>query len=182
LGGFLIANGIDNFQAGFSQALFGHQRDPLTVQLLERGGMSRSAAHLTNDLFGIVGTVGGSALQIAKAASIAYRMPEFHGYGGYAECRWGRKGWELKPHYLQQRVNRNMFSFINDRFYSGHALDQMQNRGIPPSVVENTLKIGQIKPDVKVKGRLNYYDRINDVTVITEESCDEIVTTFFGER
>ena len=76
LGGFLIAHGIDNFQTGMNQAITGHYHDPLTVQLFEKTGMSHNAAHLTNDFMGIIGTLSGSAVQIAKAASTGYLFPE----------------------------------------------------------------------------------------------------------
>ncbi len=58
---------------------------------------------------------------------------------------------------------------INGIKYSGHALDRMQDRGIMPSIVENTIKIGQ-KSFNKIPGRTQYYDEINRVRVI----CDEL--------
>ncbi len=65
---------------------------------------------------------------------------------------------------------RNTPSTINGRSYSGHALDQMQNRGIPTRVVENTITQG--KPTTRVvEGKIttNYYDPVNNVTAVTNE-------------
>jgi len=36
---------------------------------------------------------------------------------------------------------------IGDRNYSGHALDQMQGRGVPPSAVEDAINNGNSEPD-----------------------------------
>ena len=70
IGGFLIlAHGLDNFQAGLSQAMSGESRTAATVQLLQKAGLSQSQAHLTNDVLGIAGSMG--AVAICKAASTA---------------------------------------------------------------------------------------------------------------
>lgn len=65
---------------------------------------------------------------------------------------------------------RNTPKTIRGRSYSGHALDQMENRGIPPRVVDNTIKTGnpteRIRNGVKTT---NYYDNVNDVTVVTND-------------
>ncbi len=60
---------------------------------------------------------------------------------------------------------RNAPGRIGGRQYSGHAFDQMQNRGLTPSVVENTLKVGQRTPGNQ-PGTLKVFDVENNVTVI----------------
>ena len=40
----------------------------------------------------------------------------------------------------------NIPTEINGTQYTGHALDQMQGRGIPPSVVQNTIDVGTTSP------------------------------------
>jgi hypothetical protein len=35
---------------------------------------------------------------------------------------------------------------IGGRWYTGHALDQMQGRGLMPSVIEDTIKTGTASP------------------------------------
>ncbi len=68
---------------------------------------------------------------------------------------------------------------INGRKYFGHALDQMQNRGIPPSVVENAIKTGNKTPD-PITGRIQYHDPINKITVIIEEKTGDVITAIGG--
>lgn len=69
---------------------------------------------------------------------------------------------------------------IGDRDYSGHALDQMQGRGVPPSVVEDTIQNGQQSPD-PIPGRTRNYSPDNNVTVVTE-SDGKVVTVIPGRR
>jgi uncharacterized protein DUF4258 len=84
----------------------------------------------------------------------------------------GKKGWELKNSKYQP--TRNIVTNIDGRLYRGHALDQMQNRGIPPSVVEETLRNGkQVKtPSL---GTVEYYDSANKIKVILNEQ-EEVIT------
>jgi hypothetical protein len=56
---------------------------------------------------------------------------------------------------------------IGGRTFGGHALDQMRNRGLMPSVVENTIHSGVMSAD-PIVGRLRYFDSVNNMTVITE--------------
>ncbi|WP_156470000.1 DUF4258 domain-containing protein, partial [Acetobacter cerevisiae] len=53
--------------------------------------------------------------------------------------------------------------------YSGHALDQMQNRGVTPSVVENTITTGTRVPG-NTSGTFEYIDNINGVNVVVNSS------------
>jgi RHS repeat-associated protein len=76
--------------------------------------------------------------------------------------------------------NVNSGQKLNGREYSGHAIDQMQGRGIPPSVVEDTIRTGTKSPD-PIPGRIRYYDAVNDLTVVTE-SNGTVVTVMHGER
>jgi len=68
---------------------------------------------------------------------------------------------------------------VNGIEYKKHAFDQMQSRGITPSVVENTIKNGTATPG-KNPGTTAYYDKTNNVTVITN-SNGAVITTSFGE-
>jgi len=89
--------------------------------------------------------------------------------GGFS----GKKGWELKnPKY---QSTRNAVTDIDGRLYRGHALDQMQNRGVPPSVVEQTIQNGKIVNVDQNLGTVDYYDPINKIKVILNEK-DEVVT------
>jgi RHS repeat-associated protein len=75
----------------------------------------------------------------------------------------GRKGSPLDV------VGANKGSNINGRDYSGHALDRMQGRGIPLSVVEDTIKNG-VSAIGKMPNTTHYTNNINGVQVITNSS------------
>jgi RHS repeat-associated protein len=72
----------------------------------------------------------------------------------------------------------NVSTTIGGRRFTGHAIDQMQGRGIPPSAVENTIQVGRVGAG-KLLGRITYYDPINNLTVVTE-STGEVVTVHYG--
>lgn len=74
---------------------------------------------------------------------------------------------------------RNADTVIGKRTFSGHALDQMQNRGYTPSVVENAIQRGVRSPD-PIPGRFRFYDQNNNITVITEG--DRVITIIPGRR
>jgi len=69
----------------------------------------------------------------------------------------------------------NTPTVIGERKFTGHALDQMRGRGLPPSVVENTVQTGIPYPG-NTPGTTQYYDPINDVTVVVNENGDVITT------
>ena len=56
---------------------------------------------------------------------------------------------------VERGTNPN--AIIGGRDFSNHALDQMQGRGVMPSVVENTVRVGKASPD-PIPGRIRYYD------------------------
>ena len=74
----------------------------------------------------------------------------------------------------------NPDAIISERDYGGHAIDQMQGRGVPPSVVENTIRTGTTSLDL-IPGRIRHYDSANNMTVITE-SDGTVVTVITGRR
>jgi hypothetical protein len=73
---------------------------------------------------------------------------------------------------------RNQATTISERQFTGHALDQMQNRGFMPSVVENTIKQGTIFPTRA--GTTGFYDSLNNVRVITDSASGRVVTVIPG--
>ncbi|WP_343346252.1 DNRLRE domain-containing protein [Terrisporobacter petrolearius] len=77
-----------------------------------------------------------------------------------------------------QRV-RNTSTSISGRKYSGHALDRMQDRGIMPSVIENTIKYGSITPR-GYGGKTQYYDSVNNVSVVLNEA-GKVITVTYGK-
>jgi filamentous hemagglutinin len=72
----------------------------------------------------------------------------------------------------------NAATTINEIDYSAHGIDQMQGRGIPPSVVQNTIQNGVVFPTRE--GTIGYYDSVNNVRVITSESTGSVVTVIPG--
>ena len=69
----------------------------------------------------------------------------------------------------------NQPTTIGGRDYSGHALDQMQNRGTTPSVVENTIKTGTPIPG-NTLNEIEYVDTINGVNVVVDAATGRVVT------
>jgi hypothetical protein len=90
----------------------------------------------------------------------------------------GKRGWELKNPLFQARQNKAIT--IEGRVYKGHAIDQMRNRGIPPSVVENTIKNGELVNVNQVNGTFEYFDNTNKIKVILNEQ-KEVVTAIIIE-
>jgi RHS repeat-associated protein len=76
------------------------------------------------------------------------------------------------------KVTRNTETVINGRKYSAHAQDDMQNRGVMPSVVENTIAHGKVVPGTSMD-RVVYYEPDNDVFVILQG--DEVRSTYFRD-
>ncbi len=74
---------------------------------------------------------------------------------------------------------RNPPEIINGRSYSGHAIDRMQERGLTPTLVDNTLKTATPVKG-KVDGTIAYYDSVNKITVITNES-GRVITVAKGQ-
>ena len=88
----------------------------------------------------------------------------------------GSKGFELKNAPYQSL--RNAPGEVNGRLYTGHAFDQMQNRGIMPSVVDNTIQNGTIF--ATRAGTTGYYDAVNNVRVIVNSTTGRVVTIIRG--
>lgn len=80
---------------------------------------------------------------------------------------------------LEVRPGTNAPTQINGRMYTGHALDQMQGRGIVPSVVENAIKTGNVSAGNQ-PGTFVYSDTINRIRVVTNTNGD-IVTVIHAE-
>lgn len=75
---------------------------------------------------------------------------------------------------------RNNAAVISGREYAGHALDQMQNRGLMPSVIENTISQGTTFPTKPGTGTTGFYDSVNRVRVITDSVSGRVVTVITG--
>ena len=84
----------------------------------------------------------------------------------------GSKGYPLRNPAYQPR--RNQPGSVGDVNYSGHAFDQMQNRGFMPSVVSNAIQNGE--PFDAGNGATGYYDPVNNISVIVNSQTGTIVT------
>ncbi len=75
----------------------------------------------------------------------------------------GQRGNELKV-----KPGTNRPTTIGDRDFTGHALDRMQGRGVPPSAVEDAIQNGQSSPG-RNPGTTDHVGD-NGVTVVTGEN------------
>ena len=61
VGGVMIAHGMDHYTAGMSTAFSGKSQSTLTVQGLQKGGLSPSQSHMVDNSMSIVATMGAGA-------------------------------------------------------------------------------------------------------------------------
>lgn len=91
----------------------------------------------------------------------------------------GKKGWEMRnaggPHPPQNSPRQ-----INGMHYTGHSLDQMRNRGIMPSVIENAIIHGEASAGRD--GCRVFCDMDNKLRVVLDNSLSSVVTTLRGVR
>jgi hypothetical protein len=59
--------------------------------------------------------------------------------------------------------------------FSGHAFDRTQGRGIPPSVVTNTIFTGRPSPGSR-PNTTQYFDPVNNVTVVVNSTTGNVIT------
>lgn len=99
-----------------------------------------------------------------------------------------RIGPSLPPAYPQVGTTRapievlwgtNSPGEISGRPFSGHAFDRMQERGIPPSVVINTLFVGRTSPG-NLPNITQYFEPVNNVTVVVNSTTGNVVTVRNG--
>ena len=63
---------------------------------------------------------------------------------------------------------QNAPGVVNGRQYSGHVFDRMRNRGLTPTVIENTIRTGTRSPSRD--GTSLVHDPVNNVSVVLNES------------
>jgi RHS repeat-associated protein len=59
--------------------------------------------------------------------------------------------------------------------FSGHAFDRVQGRGIPASVITNTIFTGRPSPGSR-PNTTQYYDPVNNVTVVVNSTTGNVIT------
>jgi filamentous hemagglutinin len=72
---------------------------------------------------------------------------------------------------------RNSPTNIGGREFSGHAVDRMQERGIPPSAVENAIKHGTASAGHN-PGTTVHWDPVNKINVITDAGTGRVITVW----
>ncbi|MEU9808961.1 hypothetical protein [Mycobacterium sp. NPDC050853] len=128
---------------------------------------------------GIVRMIAGWWRGRAERSAIAKGIEAAEARAADADQRlikgWsGRKGYELSV-----PRGTNPPATINGRYFTGHALDQMQARGIPPTVVDSI--VSTVKPVAGNKpGTLLYIDPVNKIWVVTNTKGD-VVTVSYGK-
>ena len=85
----------------------------------------------------------------------------------------GRRG-----DHIQVPPPANARRTIEGRTFSGHALDRMQEQGIPSSAVENAIQYGEKSPARNNAER--FYDKTNNITVIVDKNSGLVITADFG--
>lgn len=117
----------------------------------------------------------GKVKVIGKAAKEAGEKALGREATGVLGSRHNQMNQPKNPSYQPVRNNPTN---IDGRNYSGHALDRMQDRGIMPSVVKDTIKHGS--QTVGKKSTTNHYSPTNNVTVVTNKRGD-VVTVSHGK-
>jgi RHS repeat-associated protein len=120
------------------------------------------------DLMGL----GPLAALLLEANNLADGMP------ASSSLPMGSRRLQLnQPKNMACQPIRNQAMSVGNLSYSGHALDRMQDRGLPPSVIQNTIDNGIATPSRG--GTTVYYDATNNVSVVTN-SQGAVVTVKYG--
>ncbi|SKS24698.1 Uncharacterised protein [Mycobacteroides abscessus subsp. massiliense] len=157
---------VDTEFEGLIQAVLGGGIGPGALRgikaLATKWGTSKAAT-----------AAAGESAQLADNLTTAATNRAIESGQRLAQGWSGRKGYEIK---IPRGTNAP--ATISGRYFTGHALDQMQGRGITPTVVENT--ISSVKPIAGNKpGSLVYNDLVNNLSVVTNMEGD-IVTVGYG--
>ena len=70
---------------------------------------------------------------------------------------------------------RNLPGEFNGQPFSGHAFDQLQNRGIPPSVIDQAIRNGIPNPG-NTPGTTRFFDPTNNLSVVRDNATGNIIT------
>lgn len=73
---------------------------------------------------------------------------------------------------------RNTPGAVDGTDYAGHVFDRMQDRGLTPSVIQNTIENGV--PTPSRGGTTVFYDSVNNVSVVTN-SEGKVITVKYGK-
>ena len=79
------------------------------------------------------------------------------------------------------KAPRNTEREIDGRVFSGHALDQMQNRGVMPSVVKQAIEAGVATPGNKPNTKV-FTDEQTHIRVVVNSQTGKIITVIRGGK
>ncbi|MGW3059494.1 RHS repeat-associated core domain-containing protein [Streptomyces goshikiensis] len=126
----------------------------------------------------LIGATGGAGSSLVGPAFDSMRTPLRSGATA-ARTPVGGRGRNLNVVPSVGRTAHNAPTTISGRDYVGHALDQMQSRGIMPSAVEDAIQHGQFMVG-KRSGTSAYYSSANDLTIITDTESGRVITAVWG--
>ena len=93
-----------------------------------------------NAAFAVVGAGIGAGIEAINDARIASKAAaDAEDLARYRSAPVGRRGSPME-------VGGNTGTEIGGRYYTGHALDRMQGRGLVPSVIEDAIATGTKSP------------------------------------
>ncbi|WP_157174198.1 DUF4258 domain-containing protein [Herbaspirillum sp. GW103] len=69
---------------------------------------------------------------------------------------------------------------VDGIIYSGHALDQMQGRGVIPSAVKSAIENGTVFPTGP--GTTGYFDMTSNLRIIVNSTNGRVVTVIPGKQ
>ncbi|WP_036288262.1 RHS repeat-associated core domain-containing protein [Methylosinus sp. PW1] len=139
------------------------------------GAVATGATVSTTTVVAGAGIIGGTGIAVADLT--VFNSSNAQGGspdpGQPASAPFGRSG---NP--INVVPGTNAPASINGIDYTGHALDQMQGRGLTPSVVGNTIGQGTAYPTGT--GTTGYYDAVNNVRVIINSVTGKVITVIPG--
>ncbi|NCF71856.1 MAG: DUF4258 domain-containing protein, partial [Chlamydiales bacterium] len=153
----------------FSDKSLGEQAKSIGLGVLDRVALFGGASLLGRTTKSII-----SNLNIWRTIEVRSQIVHNRGSNGFS----GHKGYQLRN--AKQQPTRNNNTLINNRLFSRHAIDQMQNRGIPPSAVKDTLCNG-VREIGKERGTTFNYSSRNNISVITNSENGQVITVTYGK-
>ena len=76
-------------------------------------------------------------------------------------------------------VKGNSPATINGQRMSGHAVDRLQGKGIPPSAVINA-RVNGVRSSGNKPGTTQFYDKTNNITVVINNKTGNVITVKYG--
>jgi hypothetical protein len=86
----------------------------------------------------------------------------------------GRRGGEINS------TARYDPATIAGRDYTGHAIRRMHERGIPPSVIENTIRSKNYAGPGSAQNSAAYRDPVNGITVSVDATTGRVITVEYS--